>query len=97
MSNNPFEKFTRFEVINLIENLIKNGETNIDENDSEIIIEFCSDNLKNYWATLSKMDKSKLDTKRSTLIIYDNGIEVYNDSGATALYHYIHKTSFLYN
>lgn len=87
-----FGNFTRFEVLNLIETLIKRGETNIDENDSEIIIEFCPDNLKNYYASLTKVDKDSLDSKRSTLVIYDNGIEVYKDSGATALYHYITKT-----
>lgn len=88
---NKFENYTRFEVLNLIETLVNNGETSIDENDSEIIIEFLPDNLSNYYASLSKIDKDDLDAKRSTLIIYDDGVEVYRDPGATALYHNICK------
>ena len=96
MVNSLFNNVTRFEILNLIEKLIKQGNTLIDENDSEIIIEFQPDNLKNYYASLSKIDRDSLDNKRSTLTIYDQGVEVYKDSGATALYQYIYKSGALF-
>ncbi len=86
------DSISQYELIGLIENLVNKKHATVDENDDEYIVEFNSKPLKNYYCSLVKVNK-KRGIKRSTLTIYDSGIQIHSMNNCTSLYHCVNKVA----